>query len=215
MSQEPQNIERELAIYESEIITDRDRATAVLIDNDQQYAEATAFVSYLSGKMKDIEKLRKFFVDPLNAQVKNINSMFKPQVEAREEVVGIVKSKMAAFYQKQEAIRIAEEKRLQAIRDKANEKREEKGQAPIAEPVRQVEEMKRTATVGAAQTTVRKVWKHKIVSIDALPEDVKKAIFAEAYKSGIMDTVIRKFVHAGIREMSGVEIFEDVQVAVR
>ena len=141
--------------------------------------------------------------------------MFKPQVEAREEVVGIVKGKMATYYQKKEAARIAEEKRLQAIRDKANEKREEKGQAPIAEPVRQVEEVKRTATVGAAQTTVKKVWKHKIVSIDALPEEIKKAIFAEAYKTGLMDTVIRKFVHAGVREMSGVEIFEDVQVAVR
>ena len=213
--QEPQNIERELAVYENEIVTDRDRASAVMIETDEHYAEATAFVSYLSGKMKDIEKLRKFFVDPLNAQVKNINSMFKPQVEAREEVVGIVKGKMATYYQKKEAARIAEEKRLQAIRDKANEKREEKGQAPIAEPVRQVEEVKRTATVGAAQTTVKKVWKHKIVSIDALPEEIKKAIFAEAYKTGLMDTVIRKFVHAGVREMSGVEIFEDVQVAVR
>ena len=73
--QEPQNIERELAVYESEIVTDRDRATAVVIDNDEHYQEATAFVSYLSGKMKDLEKLRKFFVDPLNAQVKNINSL--------------------------------------------------------------------------------------------------------------------------------------------
>jgi hypothetical protein len=215
MSQEPKNIERELAVYESEIVTDRDRASAAIVETDEHYAEATAFISNLSGKMKDLDKLRKFFVDPLNAQVKNINAMFKPQIEAREEVIKIVEGKMKVYFLKKDAARIAEEKRLQAIRDKANEKREEQGKAPIVEPVRQVEETQRTTTVGNAQATVKKVWTHRIVSIDALPDDVKKAIFAEAYNKGVIDTVIRKFVNAGVREMSGVEIFQDVQIAKR
>jgi len=215
MSNEITKVESELKVYENELVTDRDRANALVIENDEHYNQATEYVSGMSAKMKQLEKLRKFFVDPLNLQVKNINAMFKPQVEARDEVVRIIKSKMAVYFNKKEEARQAEERRLQAIRDKANEKREEKGQAPIAEPVRQVAEVDRTQSVGAAQSTVKKVWTHKIVSIDALPDDVKKAVFAEAYKKGIITTVVQKFVNAGVREMSGVEIYQDTQIAVR
>lgn len=214
MSEIPK-IESELKVYESEIATERSRAEAIVIENDEQNAQATEYIGEMAGKMKAIEKLRKFFVDPLNAQVKSINSMFKPQIEAREEVVAIVKGKMADYFRKKENARIAEERRLQAIRDKANEKRTEQGKDVIAEPVRQVEEVKRSTTVGASQATVKKVWKHKVTSINALPDHVKKAIFEEAYTSGLIDTIIRKLVHAGVREMSGVEIYEDVQVAIR
>lgn len=208
-------VENELKVYETELLTEQAKAEAVVIASDDDYNMATEYISALNTKKKQLEKLRKFFVEPLNQQVKNINAMFKPQVEAHDGVIQIIKGKMASYFDKKEKERITEEKRLQAIREKANEKRAEQGKEAIAEPVREVAEVQKTASVGAAQTTARKVWKHKVISMDKLPEDIKKAIWAEAYKKGIVDQVVRKFVMAGMHEISGVEVYQETEIAVR
>jgi hypothetical protein len=215
MSKEIKTIESELKPLANDVLSFSERANALVIASDEDYSSATEFVGIINEKKKAIEKARKFFVDPLNKQVKDINAMFKPQVDQADDIITTVKKKMGAFWQEKEKARLKEEARLQAIRDKANEKRAEQGKEEIAEPVKQVAEVAKTVTSDAAQSTVRKVWKHKVISINSLPEDVKKAIFEEAYRKGIIDTVIRKFVTAGIREMSGVEIYEDTEIAIR
>ena len=215
MTNEIINIEKELTPIKTEVISLKEKADALVILNDDDYNHATEFAGFVNDKSKSIEKMRKFFVDPLNAQVKSINAMFNPEIDEADAIVKIVKGKMGTYFQKKEEERLKEEKRLQDIRDKANAKREEKGIEPIAEPVKQVSEVARTVTTGTKQSTVKKVWKHEIESIDKLPDDVKKAIFAEAYNKGIISTVVQKFVNAGIREMSGVRIYEDVQIALK
>jgi hypothetical protein len=53
-----------------------------------------------------------------------------------------------------------------------------------------------------------------MISMSDLPEDIKKAIFAEAWKKGIVTSVVQKFVDAGMREISGVKIFESNEIAL-
>ena len=206
-------IESKIEPIKAEIGTLKERAEAMVIKDDKDYQAASDALDVVSSQAKAAEKMRKFFVDPLNAQVKNINALFKPQKVAAEEVVGIIKGKMSAYFTEQEEKRLKEAARLQAIRDKADAKRAEQGKEAIAEPVREVAAPAKTISTGASKAQVRKVWKHKIVSINELPDDVKQAIFAEAYKKGIITTVINKFIKAGIREMSGVEIFQENQIA--
>lgn len=208
-------IESELKPIENEVLTLKDQAEAMTIASEDDYQKATDAVGVVTDKKKQIEKLRKFFVDPLNKQVKDINSMFKPQTEQADEIITIIKRKMAKWWNDQEEKRRKEEARLQAIRDKANEKRAEQGKEMIQEPVKQVAEVERTTTSDKAQSTVKKRWTHKIVSMEKLPDDVKKAVWAEAYKKGIVDTVVRKFVQAGVREMAGVEIYQETDIAVK
>lgn len=215
MTTELNNVEKDLKPIESEIISFAEQAKSLEIKTDEDYNGASDFISVINDKKKTIEKMRKFFVDPLNQQVKTINSMFKPQVEEADSIIKLVKGKMADHFQKKEEARIKEEARLQAIRDKANAKREAEGKEAIEEPVREVAEVDRTVATESSKTTVKKVWVHKVVSINALPDDVKKAIFEEAYRKGIVDTVIRKFVNAGVREMSGVEIKQEANINIR
>lgn len=206
-------IQSELKPIETEIVSLKDRAQAIIIKDDKGYEDATNILDVIMSKKKALEKMRKFFVDPLNQQVKNINAMFKPQVEATEEVEMIVKGSMKKYFDEKEAARIKEEARLQKIRDKANAKRAEQGKEAIAEPIREVAAPAKFVNTGTAKAQVRKFWTHEIISIDALPDDVKKAIFAEAYRKGIIKSVVQKFVDAGMREMTGVRIFEDTLIA--
>lgn len=212
---EIKTIESELKPLEKEIVSFQQKAESIEITNDDDYSFATDFVGVINEKKKSIENARKFFVDPLNKQVKDINAMFKPQVEQADEIITLVKKKMGAFWQAKENARLKEEKRLQDIRDKANAKREEQGKEAIIEPIKQVAEVAKTVMGNETKSTVRKVWKHKLISMGELPSDVQKAIMAEAWKKGIVDTVIRNFIKAGIREMKGVEIFEEAEISLR
>lgn len=207
------NIETELKPIESEISSFREKAEAMIIADDDQYTLASDTLGAVNTKLKGIEKLRKFFVDPLNAQVKNINGMFKPQVEAADEIVQIIKKKMAVYYDKKETARRAEEARLQKIRDDADAKRLAAGKEKIAEPVREVAMPSKFTATDNAKSQVRKVWTHEILKISELPADITRAILEEAYRKGIVKMVVQRYVDAGTRDMPGVRIFEETRIA--
>lgn len=206
---------KELQPLENEVISLKQKAEALVITTDEQYAEAGDIAKVVKDKSSAIEKMRKFFTVPINKQLDDINGLFMPKTKEADEIVTIIKRKMATYHQNKEDARIKEEARLQSIRDKANEKREEKGQEAIAEPIKTVAEVPRTVSTGVTQSTVKKVWTHEIISINELPEDVKKAIFAEAFNKGIIKTVVQKFVNAGVRDMTGVRIYQDSQISLR
>lgn len=208
-------VEKELAPLTTEVVSLKEKAEAVVITTDEDYEAAGDMAGVINEKKKAIDKMRKFFVDPLNAQVKSINGMFMPQIDEADAIVRLLKGKMSVFFDKKEEARLKEEKRLQDIRDRANEKRAEQGKEEIAEPVREVAPVAKTVTTGVAQSQVRKTWEHEILSMSELPEDIKKAIFAEAYKKGIVGMVVQKFVDAGMREISGVRVYEKTSIALK
>jgi hypothetical protein len=206
-------IQIEAKPIESEMTALRTQADTLVIKSDEDYKGASDFLDLVNSKKKNADKMRKFFVEPLNHQVDNINALFMPQVKAADELVQIVKKKMAVFFNEQEEARVKEQKRLDAIRDAANKKREEEGKEVIAEPVREVAMPQKTVATGSSKAQVRKVWTHEIEHLDQLPEDIKKAILGEAWKKGIAKSVVQKFVDAGMREMAGVRIFEETRIA--
>lgn len=208
-------VEAELKPLTSEVVSLKDQAEKFIVKTDEDYAKAGDLAGIVNEKKKAIDKMRKFFVDPLNAQVKSINGMFMPQIDEADIIVRLLKGKMSVYFDAKEEARLKEEKRLADIRARADAKRAEQGKEAIAEPVREVAPIAKTVTTETAQTQVRKTWEHEVVSINELPEDVKKAIFAEAWKKGIVTSVVQKFVDAGIREMTGVRIFEKSTVVLK
>ncbi len=208
-----ETFEIELAPVKAEVATIRDQAEKFEIKTDEDYEACGNLAGIVNDKSKAIDKMRKFFTDPLNAQVKSINGVFNPQIDEADAIVKLLKGKMSVYFTAKEEARIKEQKRLDDIRITADKKREEQGKEAIAAPVREVAAPVKTV-IGAAKSTVRKVWKHEVLSMSELPLDIQKAIFAEAYKKGIVNTVVQKFVDAGIREMTGVRIYEDSIIAL-
>jgi hypothetical protein len=208
-------MEKQVATIETEVVTFEERASAMVISTPEQNEEATEVLGILSDQAKSIEETRKFFTVPLNDQVKAINLKFMPQGKKIDAVIQIVKKKMGVYHCEQEEKQAKEQKRLDDIREKADAKREAKGEVAIEAPVRQVEEKQQTTVVGSKSTTVTKVWKFEITDINALPAQVRDAVFAEAVKKDLHSQVVRKFVGAGMREIEGVRIYQDTQISVR
>lgn len=208
--------EQEVATIETEVGTLQEKADAVIVDSPETNEAATAILGELSEKKKAIEEVRTSIVKPLNDHVKDINAKFKPQTTVIDAAISTIKSKVGSYFVAEEKKAAAEQARLDKIREDADAKREEKSEAPIAAPVRQVEQKAQTVQAASgATTTVKKVWKHKVISMKELPENVMQAILAEAFKKGIVDTVVRKMVNAGMHEISGVEVYQDTEVSVR
>ena len=212
-SQEVIKAEAELAPLATEVMSLRETASAFVVESDEDYEKAGDLAGAINEKKKNIDKVRKALVDPLNAHVKSINGMFMPQIDEADEIVRLLKGKMSVYFTKKEEKRLKEEARLQKIRDDADAKRALQGKEAIAEPVREVAPVEKRV-VGKASSQVRKVWKHEMISMSDLPEDIKKAIFAEAWKKGLVTSVVQKFVDAGMHEISGVRIFESNEIAL-
>lgn len=206
-------IQTEAKPIETEMTMLKEDADKLVIKSEDDYKGASDFLDLINTKKKNADKMRKFFVDPLNAQVKTINALFMPQIASADEVVQVVKKKMATYFNIQEEARLKEQARLDKIRADADAKRIAEGKEVIAEPVREVAMPTKTVATGASKAQVRKVWTHEIEHLDQLPDDIKKAILGEAWKKGIAKTVVQKFVDAGIREMTGVRIFEETRIA--
>lgn len=207
--------ETQLEPLKVEVLSLKEQAENFEIKTDEDYARAGDMAGVVNEKSKAIEKMRVFFTGPLNAQVKSINGLFNPQIDEADAIVKTLKGKMSVFFTAKEEARLKEEKRLQDIRDKADAKRLAEGKEVIATPVREVAPVARTVTTGIAQTQVRKTWEHEMISMSALPDDIKKAIFEEAWKKGIVTSVVQRFVDAGMREISGVRIYEKSNIVLK
>jgi len=147
--------------------------------------------------------MRKFFVAPLNKQVKGINLKFKPYTDVLDKAEAEIKSKMTAYQVEQEKIRLAEEDRLRKIQQKEYEKQVKKAEKkdedipPPPPPVR-------VETPKVEGLSMRKMWDFEIIDIGKIPAEYM-----------IPDeTKIRKIVNAGVRKIAGIRIFEKTISAI-
>jgi hypothetical protein len=186
------------------------RADGIAITNDATDAEAKAALSVIAKKRKDLEELRKSFVGPLNDHVKTINTFFKERSGPLDTAERIIKGKVSDYFRaKAEAARKEQERQLK-LASKRQETADAKAQAngevaapPV--PVAIIQAPEKTTRTAAGSVTVRKVWKFIITDENVVPRDWcvpnEKAIGAA--------------VKAGIRNIPGVQIYEDEEVAVR
>ena len=118
-------VQKELQPLQSEVISFEEKVNSIVITTDEEYGQAGDLAKVIKDKGASIEKMRVFFTAPLNKQVKDINAMFNPDIEKAEAIVKAIKGKMNIYFTVKEEARLKEEKRLQDIRDRANEKRED------------------------------------------------------------------------------------------
>lgn len=215
----------ELGIKEisKDVVKITKEAEAIVIKTEKDYESANTFLVAVKEKLNGINKMRDFFTDPyveqrrVALQKKNeIDALFDQSTNPLTSIEAKVKRAMSDFRLEEERKAKLEEARLQKIRDDANAKREEKGQDQIMTPVKTVERIDQTISTGdgAGKSTAKKVWKFEVTKISEFPADILKKILTVAYEKGIIDQVIRREVQSGVREISGVRIYEDFDIAV-
>lgn len=208
-------LENEIQKISGEVETTNGDAKKFLkIQNQDELNQATEFIVLVKAKIKRIEEMRQFFVKPLNDQVKKINELFKSNIAPLEAVETAVKRTISDFTLAEIQKARDEEARLLKLREKQNERREEKGQAPILTPVQAVERPQTTTKSEAGKVATKLVWKFNVIDPLKLPMMYKRQILTLALEKGIVDSVIRRAILNGERKIDGVEIYEDAETSI-
>lgn len=181
-----------------------EKAQSAVINTDADVEKASVFLSKIKSAGRQAETMRKAFVKPLNDHVKNINSFFKELTNPVTMAEGIVKDKVLIYRSDQEAKRRKEQSKLD--REAAARQREaDEKAAENEEPEQAVAPViaKQESKVGAA--SFKKVWTFQIMDVSKVPV---------GYKT-VNEVRIRQAIMAGVREIEGVRIYQEEQMANR
>ena len=200
------------------------RATKFQITNQEGWEKSSEILGNIAKAKKDAETMRKSFTAPLNQSLKAINDFFKGFTNQFDSATGILKGKVRVYYeQEQEKKREANKQRLlaEAKADEERKKREEKeakerklaeeeNRDPIIpEPTIAETPVEIPKVVAPDKTTagmtIKKIWKFKITYLNEVPREY----FI------IDESRIRQAIRDGKREIEGVCIYEESNVAVK
>jgi hypothetical protein len=165
-----------------------------IVDQDSSI-EASNYLLLINKAKKNLEEKRKFFVGPLNDQVKKINAMFKQYSNPLQEATRYIGSLMFAYRKKTEEEERKKNEEVLKLAEKVGIESKDLEIVEKPEPVK--------TDLGTVST--RKVTKWRLVSFSKLDD---------AYKT-TNDVYINKKIREGIRQIPGLEIYTEDVVTVR
>jgi len=196
------------------------RASAIVVKTPEQYTEASDFLKAVKGAQKRVTD----FFGPMKSKAheawKAITTTEAATLKPLQDAEAQVKRVLITYQTEQEAIRQAEQRRLQAASDESARKereRLEKEAAKLKTPELREARLEQAAAVIAPVVTVaavtpviagqsvRKTWKARVVNAALLPREYtlpnQQALdaFAKATKGAI--------------PLSGVEFYEESTLA--
>lgn len=176
------------------------------IATNEDVKDATNDLSLIANAKKAIEEKRKEYVDPLNAEVKEINAFFKQLSEPVGEADQITRRKVLDYNaeverQRQEAEAI-EQQKLELARRETELKGEHTVDLSPVEAPEATPDMVRTDVGSASKMTIRR-W--EVEDMSQVPVEF---LLVDAGK-------VTKLVKAGIGAIPGIRIWEEPTLQVR
>jgi len=186
-------------------VQEHDAATTIMvtlvegveIQDAAEFETAGELLKAAAARAKEIESLRVTAVRPLNAQVQTINDLFRPSLDRLKKVVAGVKGMMARYTMRQRA----EQTRLLQAAAAAS---------AASVPTAALEAVKAAADALPPQVqgvSTRRVWNWTVVDQAQVPEEYLLVL--------VNKTKVDEAVKAGVREIPGIKIVEDVVVVAR
>ena len=201
---------RDIQQYSNQIDVLVDIADGHVVENDESAKMAVELVSQVKKLFGNIESARKHHVAAPNDYVKAVNSFAKTFTERLMNIERTLKAKIGSYtYQieirRREAEQLAREE-AKKLQEKINQQAEEKGIEPVQvqEPV--MPKTKESIRSDSGSAHIRHKWKGEIVDPALLP-------FPEYWEPS--QKKVDEAIKAGIREIPGVRIWEDIETVVR
>ncbi len=193
----------------------------IKVNDEQSESHAIDIGKTITDTIKELDADRRSLVDPLNKVVKDINARYKPYTDALKR--GQDELRRRLLERKQEMQRIAQreaEARQAEMEAKALElaaERETSGDIIAAEA--QIDRTARitvkpaaapavTGVITNAKASIQKKWKPRIIDLSAL---------AKAYPDTVQvkESAIMALFRAGIKNIPGVEFYQEESVSLR
>jgi len=188
--------------------------TFMKIENEKEYDKANEFLLTIKSKEKELDKERKSITDNINASLKAVNNIYKPRINRCIELQGIIKNAMTAYLREEQKKLDLEEERIRKEQEKKNTTRTKKGLDPLDyEDASELVDVLDTRTeTKSGMTSASKEWKFKIIDVKKIPNEYLEKTLVLALEEGLLDKIIKQAVKEGVREIQGVEIYEDFSI---
>lgn len=176
-----------------------DYAEQLAVESDAGFETASQALVRIKEVARGADQLRKFFVDPLNKQVKAINDLFRPFTDNLADAEVTIKRKILRYKAEED------EKRLKAQMDAqvaAQAQAEAAGEALDDRDLPVVPEKEMPKAEGT-KITFKKIWSFRVTNPLSVP---RKYLIVD-------DTAIRRAVAESVREIPGVEIYQEEVMA--
>lgn len=203
-------VKDKLAVYSTAIDDMVDIVTLIDVRDESSSQEAVEIGTKAKKIETAIERLRKELVQDHNDFVKSVNGLAKSFTERLGGVQQSVRGKLGAYASRQELERRKAEEAARKAQAEVQAKLDAEAKAANVEPVQIAEPvvvkpqtMVRSANGGSA--TQRKVWKFEVVDPQAVPREYLL----------VNESLVRQHVANGVREIPGVRIYEDIQIALK
>jgi DNA repair exonuclease SbcCD ATPase subunit len=175
-------------------------AEKLIVNSEESESESAELISRVEAKRKEIKGTHDSLTKPLKDHVKFINRMFDPIEDKLEEISASLRRKNVEYFKIKEAK--AEEKRLKEM-----EKFEKKAEKAIASGKEmpdfnsRVVEPEKTVVTTSGTLSMQKIMNFEVLDVAHVPRQYLV----------VDESLIRKAVAEGAREIAGVRIFEDVR----
>lgn len=198
-----------LKLYSTGVDKLVDQARAFRIDSEETQKGAVAFLGQIKTAAKGLEKKRDEIVDEPNSFVKAVRGLVKSFTDKLADAEISLKDKVLTYNrtlelkrQEQEALARKETEKLQKKLDKGAEK---KGLDPVQLPTPIIPKTAPVTRTETGTAFTKKLWTFKILDETQIPREYLVA----------SDTKIRDAIKGGIRDIPGLEIFEQESLTVR
>jgi hypothetical protein len=153
------------------------------------------FLIKVEGEQKTLNTLRLSVSKPIRDMIDNINKTFEPYIDELVKISNDIKSKILIFKREQDR---KERERLEELKKKAEEERA-KSQFPEQVEIPEVIPVLKKIQVDEGKITTRKNWTFRFINKSKVP---RKYCSPDP-------TLIRQAISEGVREISGVEIYQE------
>lgn len=184
------------------------------IEDEKQYDKANEFLLTIKTKEKQLDTERKSITNPINESLDAVNNIYMPRIKKCKELQGVLKDAMSSYLREEQKKLDLEEERIRKEQEKKNANREKKGLEPIDfEDASDLVEVLDTRTeTKSGKTSAKKEWKFKILDMKKIPNEYLEKTLVLALEEGLLDKIIKQAIKEGIREIQGVEIYEDFSI---
>jgi len=178
----------------------------IKISSQDEYIKAGDLIKIVKNKINKIEEQRKSWTKPLDESKKRIMENVRDVIDPLKDFESSVKQVMTDWYMKEKARKDKEQAKLEE-RAKAKAIKEQKecgADIPIMPAIPVVNDIK-TQRGDMSVTTMKKVWKFKVIDETKVPRE---------YLS-LDEVEIRRAIREGKREIKGLEIYQEDQLNIR
>jgi len=191
----------------------KERIASLTITDEPSHLVAVETSSIITRLKKMVEKARKEQVDPLNAEVKDINTHFKQYSDRLDELDKSVRGKLSAWDVEQERIRQEREERQRKAMEELRRKELEEAAKNKTEAapalVIPTKEVEKTVHSDTGSATSMLFWNFEVTDVDALYKARPDLVKLEAKRRETLVAVDADQTIPGLR------IFRDSKQAVR